>query len=113
MMLKVYRSIFIFFILFTSYAAFTPAEGNSSIPHIDKLLHFLIFFLLALFLDLSSKETIIKNPISVFFLIFYAGFIELVQYFLPFRSAKFLDFLSDLLGILVYLIFAPKIKVST
>ena len=113
MMLKVYKSIFIFLIFFTSYAAFTLVESNSSIPHIDKLLHFLLFLLLTLFLDLSSKKSIIKNPISVFFLIFYAGFIELVQYFLPSRSAEFLDFLSDLSGILVYLIFAPKIKVST
>ena len=112
-MLRVYKSLFIFLILFTSYAAFTPAEGNSSILHIDKFLHFSIFLLLTMFLDLSSKKTITKNPILVFFLIFYAGFIELVQYFLPLRSADFFDFLSDLLGILVYLIFAPKIKVST
>ena len=112
-MIKVYKSIFILLIFLTGFAAFMPAEGNSSILHIDKFLHFSIFLLLTMFLDLSSKKTITKNPILVFFLIFYAGFIELVQYFLPFRSAEFLDFLSDLLGILVYLIFAPKIKVST
>ena len=112
-MIKVYKSIFILLIFLTGFAAFMPAEGNSSILHIDKFLHFSIFLLLTMFLDLSSKKTITKNPILVFFLIFYAGFIELVQYFLPSRSAEFLDFLSDMSGILVYLIFAPKIKVST
>jgi VanZ family protein len=43
-------------------------------------------------------------------LIAYALSIEVTQYFLPYRDAEFLDFLFDLLGILVYLKFAPKFK---
>jgi VanZ family protein len=37
--------------------------------------------------------------------------IEIVQYNLPYRSAELFDFLADLLGMLVYFVFIPRIKV--
>ena len=109
-MIKLYRCLFILLVLFTAYAAFSPSDGNASIPNIDKFIHFVIFFLLAFFLDLSVKESIIKYPLFIFFLFFYATLIEFVQYFLPTRSADLIDFLFDLIGILVYLVIAPKNK---
>ena len=109
-MLVLYRVVFFSFILVISYGAFTPSEGSSSIPHLDKLLHLVAFLLLSFTLDLSSKRNFKSSPDLILALVFYAGFIEVVQSFLSFRSAELLDFAFDLIGILVYVIFAPKIR---
>ena len=111
-MIRIYRFVFLFLVLFISYAAVTPLEGGKSVPYIDNLLHFSAFLTLTFFMDLSIKKSLLFNKAALIFLIFYALLIELVQYFLPYRSAEFFDFISDLLGILVYLYFAPKINIS-
>ena len=110
-MIRVYRFVFLFLILFISYAAVIPTEGGASVPYIDKLLHFSAFLLLTFFMDLSLKKPLLFNKTALIFLVLYAFLIELVQYFLPYRSAEIFDFVSDLLGILVYLYFAPKINI--
>tara|TARA_B100001248_G_scaffold257757_1_gene240800 strand:+ start:684 stop:1022 length:339 start_codon:yes stop_codon:yes gene_type:complete len=110
-MIRIYRIVFLVLFLLISYAALTP-QGDISIPYLDKIFHFSAFIVLSLFLDLSIKRTLLSSKAALIFLIFYALLIELVQYFLPYRSAEFFDFISDLLGILVYLYFAPKINIS-
>ena len=110
-MIRIYRIVFLVLFLLISYAALTP-QGDISIPYLDKMFHFSAFIVLSLFLDLSIKRTLLSSKAALIFLIFYALLIELVQYFLPYRSAEFFDFISDLLGILVYLYFAPKINIS-
>ena len=109
-MIRVYRFVFLFLVLFISYASVTPTEGGASLPYIDKLLHFSAFLILTFFMDLSIKKPLLFSKAALIFLILYAFLIELVQYFLSYRSAEVFDFISDLLGILVYLYFAPKIK---
>ena len=109
-MISFYRFIFGLSILFISYSAFTPSDSNSSIENLDKILHFTAFLYLAFLLDLSSKYPLNENKQLLLVLIFYAGLIEFIQFFLPYRSAETLDFLFDLLGILVYFVFAPRIK---
>ena len=109
-MIRIYRLVFLLLVLFISYAAVTPLEGGASIPYIDKLLHFVAFLILTFFMDLSIKKPLLLSKAALILLILYAFLIELVQYFLPYRSAEVFDFISDLLGILVYLYFAPKIK---
>ena len=109
-MLVVYRVVFFFLLILISYGAFTPSDGSFSLPHFDKILHLVAFLLLSFTLDLSSKRNIKSSPDLILFLVFYAGFIEVVQSFLSFRSAELLDFAFDLIGILVYVIFAPKIR---
>ena len=110
-MIRIYRFVFLFLLLFISYASVTPTEGGASVPYIDKLLHFSAFLILTLFMDLSINKPLLLNKIALIFLILYASLIELVQYFLPYRSAEVFDFVSDLLGILVYLYFAPNINI--
>ncbi len=110
-MIRIYRIVFLVLVLLISYTAFTP-QGDISVPYLDKLFHFSAFIILSLFLDLSIKRTLLSSKAALIFLIFYALLIELAQYFLPYRSAEFFDFISDLLGILVYLYFAPKINIS-
>ena len=112
-MINLYRCLFVLLVVLTAYAAFNPSQGTSSIPHIDKFFHFLIFFLLSFSLDLSVKQPLLKYPLLILFLIFYAALIEFVQYFLPYRSAELFDLLSDSIGILVYLIIAPRNKIRT
>ena len=112
-MLVAYRLVFFILIVFISYAAFIPSESSSSIPYLDKLLHFVAFLLLSFTLDMSSKRNFKYSPDLILVLVFYAGFIELVQSFLSFRSAELLDFAFDLIGILVYVIFAPKIRIES
>lgn len=109
-MIRIYRLVFLLLVLFISYAAVTPVEGGASVPYIDKLLHFVAFLILTFFMDLSIKKPLLLSKVALIFLILYAFLIELVQYFLSYRSAEVFDFISDLLGILVYLYFAPKIK---
>ena len=110
-MIRIYRFVFLFLLLFISYASVTPTEGGASVPYIDKLLHFSAFLILTLFMDLSIKNALLFNKIAIIFLILYAFLIELVQYFLPYRSAEVFDFISDLLGVLAYLYFAPNINI--
>ena len=109
-MIRIYRLVFLLLVLFISYAAVTPVEGGASVPYIDKLLHFVAFLILTFFMDLSIKKPLLLSKAPLILLILYAFLIELVQYFLSYRSAEVFDFISDLLGILVYLYFAPKIK---
>ena len=109
-MIRIYRLVFQLLVLFISYGAVTPVEGGASLPYIDKLLHFVAFLVLTFFMDLSIKKPLLFSKAALILLILYAFLIELVQYFLSYRSAEVFDFISDLLGILVYLYFAPKIK---
>ena len=109
-MIRIYRLVFLLLVLFISYAAVTPMEGGASVPYIDKLLHFVAFLILTFFMDLSIKKPLLLSKAALILLILYAFLIELVQYFLSYRSAEVFDFILDLLGILVYLYFAPKIK---
>ena len=109
-MIKIYRFVFLFLVIFISFVAVTPVEGGASLPYIDKLLHFVAFLVLTFFMDLSIKKPLLFSKAALILLILYAFLIELVQYFLSYRSAEVFDFISDLLGILVYLYFAPKIK---
>ncbi len=108
-MLIVSRAIFFALLIFSCYAAFSPSDGSLKLPFIDKVFHFFLFFLLSMFLDLSSKSSIVNSKSLILFLVFYALLIEVVQSFLVYRSAEVNDFIFDLLGILVYLMFAPRI----
>ena len=108
-MIKIYRSIFFFLIIFVSISAFSvPTE---SLLYFDKFLHFTTFLVLSIFLDLSSSKPLLQNKLYILLLISYALLIEVVQYFLTYRDAEFLDFIFDLVGILVYVMFAPKLEI--
>jgi len=112
-MIRIYRLIFFLLVIITSFSALSmPSETSISLTHLDKFLHFSAFLALSIFLDLSSTEPLIKKKMLISLLIAYALSIEVIQYFLPYRDAEFLDFLFDVLGILVYLMFAPKFKIG-
>ncbi len=75
----------------------------------DILNHFIAFATLALLFQYAYPE--LKNTLQVILLILYAVAIEIVQYFLPTRSADPLDVFFDMLGILLaYAIISKKLK---
>lgn len=90
-----------------------------AIPHVDKLVHSLMFFVLAfvLFFDfrsLSPRSDRFSSKfliICVLFPILFGGVIELMQeaWFFP-RSAEWLDWLSDIVGVFFALIIASLFK---
>jgi VanZ family protein len=101
-----------------------PAGGamNIKISNIDKIVHFLLYFLIvaAMFFDnfLNRKKNISKKKLICFFIfaIIFGTVIEIIQYFLPFRSAEWLDLLSNslgaILGIILISIFYKKIIIT-
>jgi VanZ family protein len=83
-----------------------PKNSLLQIPHFDKLVHFTLFFVLALFI-LSERNSLrlqgqLTNRAITFALsisIAYGLIIELLQYFLlPTRSGSLYDFMANVLG---------------
>ena len=71
-MIRIYRFVFLFLVLFISYAAVIPVEGGASVPYIDKLLHFVAFLILTFFMDLSIKKPLLLSKEALILLILYA-----------------------------------------
>jgi VanZ family protein len=113
MQLFFYRSFFILIVVLVYLLAITPSSGSPpSIPYLDKILHFLIFFLLTFILDFCTRKPLREHFCLILLLIGFGVFIEVSQYFTTTRSAEFLDGLCDFLGVLVYLLFAPNISIG-
>ncbi|GHB57084.1 teicoplanin resistance protein VanZ [Psychrosphaera saromensis] len=92
---------FVLSVIFASFL-FLKQGGHSGITfeHADKIAHFLIFFSLTLLLDLSFKLSVNK---ILLILSAYGVTIEVLQSFLPYRSASLGDILADILGVVVYI----------
>ena len=88
-----------FYILFliSLYLFFAPFEddGPEIFPHLDKIVHFSIFFLMATFLVFGR----LKKKFALIFCILYALFTEMIQTFLNYRTGSIFDLVSDIIGI--------------
>ena len=87
-----------FYILFliSLYLFFAPFNDDPEIfTHLDKIVHFSIFFLMTFFLIVGR----LKRNYALIFCIMYALFIEIVQTFLNYRTGSISDFISDILGV--------------
>jgi VanZ family protein len=82
-------------VMVLAFVAPVPATPLAEVNHIDKLVHFGIFlgFALLLYIDRAS-EAVWMLLISFTF----AGGIELVQWFLPYRDADWWDFFAGAAG---------------
>jgi len=90
-------------LLIISYLAFTPIYHHPEVDTgYDKINHFVAFLILALFCNFSFPNKSIIH-LTILPLCFYAVFIEVVQYFLPFRSFSLYDFVADVVALLFYL----------
>jgi len=110
------RSLFLnrwlnsFFILFliSLYLFFAPFkdDGPEIFPHLDKIAHFSIFFLMTVFLIVGK----LKRNYAIIFCILYALFVEIVQTFLNYRTGSIFDFVSDILGVTFAIFFIFFLK---
>ncbi|PKL35146.1 MAG: VanZ family protein [Spirochaetae bacterium HGW-Spirochaetae-1] len=77
----------------------SPVPGTESIN--DKILHGVAFFVLSLLGSIAYKN----SPVSlVLYLAVYGFLIELIQYFLPYRTFALSDLLADIIGIILFLL---------
>lgn len=102
-------------ILFLTLSEQSADKGwLSQIPHIDKVVHFGIFFIWSLFLSLCYRKhpfTEFLSSSSIILAGMLLGFItEYLQSYIPNRSADVLDFITDMAGIGAGLVFTFIIK---
>jgi VanZ family protein len=79
-------------------------KGGLEIPHIDKIVHFGLFYIMSIFLcaelkyqtKLSMKKVML---ISIILVALYGAIIELLQnYVFTYRSGDYYDLLFDIIG---------------
>lgn len=94
-----------------AYLTFSSGDSlpkiDLKIPHIDKIVHFGLFFIFSFFTLLESKSS---KALTVATLtgLGYAGFIEIVQWLaLPARSGDWFDFMADAAGLFLALLILP------
>lgn len=75
----------------------------------DKVLHFLAFGTLAFLVDFAFPRSRF-GAVKIILLILYGLAIEVVQSFLPYRSASAADLLTDIGGICTYALSIPLLK---
>jgi len=104
------RIILVVTIAFISWQA-TIQNGIEAPPveNGDKILHFLAFGTLALLVDYAFPRNRF-GAAKIISLILYGLAIEVVQSYLPYRSASAADLLADLFGIGTYACFIPLLK---
>lgn len=96
-------------LLATSYLAFTPRHFPV-IEHIyDKIRHVGAFVILASLTDFAFPKSRFGAS-KVAWLVAYGVFIEVVQRFMPYRSAEVLDVVADLVGVACYGLAVPALR---
>ena len=98
MNIKKFTVIALYTLIF-ALAIIPPCEGQASIPYLDKLIHFLAFFILSVGTLYAFRVTQIFQ--CILFIVCYGIFIEVIQYFIPYRSFEILDIIADIIGALV------------
>ncbi len=106
-MIKYYR--FTLWVIVIGILCFTPGndlrEVKINIPHLDKVVHFVMFYILGLLISGMDNTSRQLHYILIGFGFLYAGIIEIVQYhFVAMRSGEILDFVFDLLGLTIGII---------
>lgn len=96
-------------VLLVTYLAFGHIEETPVARVNDKLGHSTAFLSLAFLLDFASPRADwgVRKLLP---LLAYGLFIEVVQYFLPYRTASLLDLAADGLGLLLYSPTLPLLK---
>ena len=103
---KILKATFWLYVIFILLMSFYPTPPE--IPTSDKFNHFTAFFVLAILQRISLKS----SYLSIFlFGTFLGAFIELVQYFLPYRCAEYGDFVADLFGVLCGMFFIFSVEI--
>ena len=108
-MIRLYKFIlFTYWGLITVLALIPAPQPEQFFIFSDKLLHFFSFMILLFLFDKAFDKPI--SLITLGLLFSYAIFLEFIQSLTLTRSAEIYDLMADALGLLVYFIFAPKLK---
>ena len=97
------RAVVITLMVLGLWVATTKLDFETSFTISDKIIHVVVFFGFAMLLDLASS----RHPFWLWKglpLLGYGIFVEVLQYFTPFRSFSVLDMLADFAGIMLYFI---------
>ncbi len=106
--IRLFQTLLFIALVLTLYFTTTPVEYTVSKGLNDKLSHLIAFLFLSFLTDYSFPE---KNFsfLIIYSLGAYGLLIECIQYFLPYRTFSFLDFLADLAGVLLYTLMFPML----
>lgn len=90
-----------------------PVQEFYAIPHFDKVVHFGMYFVLALLLIHPLQRRALKVALGVFLISFLVGgAIEILQFAMAIqRSASWGDFIADMAGAAAgWLLYSPLIR---
>lgn len=117
--LFVYTPLILYWLILLT-ATSTPSTALPTAGIQDKILHFIAYFGLGILINLTlmfqNKYDILKKKSSLFTIVFgsiYAALDEIHQYFIPGRFMEFLDFVADLLGLVLAVILILFLKIVT
>jgi VanZ family protein len=98
---RVYQAIFLVSIVAFTFLFAKEVKGSvvNLFPHVDKVAHFGIFFILAIIMDRAFK---IPLYVQILLLAGYGASIEIMQDTLPYRQASLGDFFADFAGAASY-----------
>ncbi|KZN68530.1 VanZ family protein [Pseudoalteromonas luteoviolacea] len=99
---RVYQTLLLLFLIAITYLFAKEVQVQGiQIPHLDKIAHFVVFFVLAFF---SCHAFKFKPWFHMILLTSYGACVEWMQSTLPYRQASLGDFIADVLGALSYFI---------
>ncbi|KPH61400.1 hypothetical protein AMS58_06990 [Pseudoalteromonas porphyrae] len=97
---RVYQALFLISIVAFTFLFAKEVKGAANLfPHVDKVAHFGIFFILAVVMDKAFKIPLL---LQIFLLAGYGAAIEVMQGMLPYRQASVADFIADFAGAASY-----------
>ncbi|MBK1986419.1 VanZ family protein [Sphaerospermopsis aphanizomenoides BCCUSP55] len=100
-------------IFISAYLRIMPTE-LAIFAHYDTIMHFFLLGIAAFFSHQALKKRKFKIfnitlPLAPLIVIFFCVIDEIIQSFVPYRSADIIDFTADVLGIIVFTWVAEKI----
>lgn len=97
---RVYQFLFLASLIICTALFIKEVKTNLVLfAHVDKVVHFIIFFGLAFILHHAFRLPVWLHLVL---LAFYGASIEVLQSFVPYRQASFADFVADMAGAIVY-----------
>ena len=105
------RIAFWSFFIFITYKFLAPSTHSGiEIPHLDKLAHFVVFALLSGLVHFGYQ---LNDKMQLLTWTIYGAGIEFLQGLTPARSPEVLDFVADMLGVIVALVLVKKLPIIT
>ena len=100
---RVYQGLFLVTLVVCTvlFAKEVKVAAVNLFPHVDKVAHFGIFFILAFIMDKAFKLPLV---VQIILLCLYGAAIEWMQNMLPHRQASMGDFIADAAGAASYFV---------